>query len=190
MTANLAVGLGEPQVAVGAAVMKVAIEFAASRRREFARRGHAIDHLRLITVTHRFSSARCDPERHAASGQRELRDVAAGRDAADFRQRLREPDVAFGAERHHRGTAVGRQDRKFLDLAGRRSLADAIRRVLGEPQVAVAASDDFRGPRARGSSNSVRVPAVLSRPMRLPECSVNHRLPSAPNVIPAGPLSE
>src|ERR1019366_621650 len=46
------------------------------------------------------------------------------------------------------------------------------------------------GPVPLGSSISVRVPVVLSRPMRLPECSVNQRLPSGPEVIPAGPLLE
>src|SRR5207302_1883285 len=40
---------------------------------------------------------------------------------------------------------------------------------------------------AVGTMNSVKAPAVVSRPI-LPVCSVNHRFPSAPVVIPDGRL--
>ena len=41
---------------------------------------------------------------------------------------------------------------------------------------------------AVGTSNSVMTPAGVIRPIRLPEFSVNHRLPSGPGAIAVGPL--
>ena len=88
------------------------------------------------------------------------------------------------------GRLFRRQDRKFLDVARPGHARDAIRLVL--PRTTDCRRCHRRipaGPAPLGNSISVKVPVVLSRPMRLPECSVNQRLPSVPAVIPAGPLS-
>src|ERR1017187_7056892 len=85
-TADLAVGLGEPQAAVGTGRDESRHRlFRRGERRELSPRRHAIDQMR---TNHRdpdiFVGARRDSERHTGIGQCELRDVATRRDSANF----------------------------------------------------------------------------------------------------------
>ena len=66
--------------------------------------------------------------------------------------------------------------------------ADLVGRILREPEVAVGAGGDADRPPS-GWSSVRESPAVVMRPMLLCfACSINHRLPSGPTVMP-GPVA-
>ena len=117
--------------------------------------------------------------------------VAVERDAADLAGvELGKPDVAVGAGRQRARAAVGRRNRELGDHALRASRGrSSRRRTRRTTRCRLRPSAVARGWLSGvGMSNSVMTPAGVMRPIRLPRCSENQKLPSDPSVMIRGEL--